>query len=821
MQQQKIWIAFLVLSQITCIYLFFDSFFNVMNASSASIHNDERQQQQQQHNKTTFNKIIFMVVDAMRPDLFYNETHMPFTMTKINDYNSFIAHAHPPTVTLPRLKSMMTGMMPHFLDVIFNLLPSGTTRDFIEDDYTLLYRLYKKGWKMILLGDETWTRISPISRIYFDSNYSDTTNSLFVSDTVQVDLNVTRHVPAMLQNQKLWDMLILHYLGLDHIGHVFGINDQSNSIIVNKMNEMDNVIKQLWESMDNDTLLVVCSDHGMTNTGNHGGASYLETSSVLTFLTKRFHEYKFPFSANRINQIDIVSTLAILFGVDIPPKNVGKPILSLLEHLLPESAIKQALISSATQLSLLMSDNSIKNTDINNIELFKMVSSLSDTLVLRKEKFDHTGIITAIIIMVINTLLFIQAYNQKKSIQISVWILVLASGILYYLVGLYLAIPLAISISCMLSIEQPFVVTKKMKSSMLTIFYMIIMLLHTISLTSSSFIEEEHMIWYYFISAVIVLSCRYSTSWYTNMFIMLLNHRIMRYWHQSGIKYYDNQDTIFNYIHKSIDNSWRHILLVIPLSAIIVTAIHTQLKYNYFNPLSTILFTVNSILVFLFKYNGGIPVIVLYVILVLTILFEIIRSRWSKNINASVLTIVLSIAILWILIDKEENSILILQILVQLYCFVNNVVSTDQLSLFELCMTMYSFGMTTFYYFGRNISISSVDFSVAYQGLTDYHPPLIGSIVFLQIYLPKYIFIIAGSLYASMSKKYNLYSIFLILLIIHCIQLIINSGMVYAMRDHLFIWSVFSPKYLWVIGDWISLLTFSILTFLHSLYVMQ
>ena len=50
--------------------------------------------------------------------------------------------------------------------------------------------------------------------------YSGTT-SFFVNDYTIVDDNVTRHLAAELATPD-WDALILHYLGLDHIGHTAG-----------------------------------------------------------------------------------------------------------------------------------------------------------------------------------------------------------------------------------------------------------------------------------------------------------------------------------------------------------------------------------------------------------------------------------------------------------------------------------------------------------------------------------------------------------------------------------------------------------------------
>jgi len=40
-------------------------------------------------------------------------------------------------------------------------------------------------------------------------------------DFTEVDNNVTRHVPDGLKNDD-WNVMIMHYLGMDHIGHKSG-----------------------------------------------------------------------------------------------------------------------------------------------------------------------------------------------------------------------------------------------------------------------------------------------------------------------------------------------------------------------------------------------------------------------------------------------------------------------------------------------------------------------------------------------------------------------------------------------------------------------
>lgn len=61
----------------------------------------------------------------------------------------------------------------------------------------------------------------------------------------KVDDNVTRHLDRVLKRDD-WDLLILHYLGLDHIGHVTGPN---SPLVGPKLREMDNIVKKIHVSL--------------------------------------------------------------------------------------------------------------------------------------------------------------------------------------------------------------------------------------------------------------------------------------------------------------------------------------------------------------------------------------------------------------------------------------------------------------------------------------------------------------------------------------------------------------------------------------------
>lgn len=68
----------------------------------------------------------------------------------------------------------------------------------------------------------------------------------FNFSSLKVDDNVTRHIAPELANDD-WDMMILHYLGLDHIGHLIG---PSSSLIPPKLQEMDRAVQLIHSSFE-------------------------------------------------------------------------------------------------------------------------------------------------------------------------------------------------------------------------------------------------------------------------------------------------------------------------------------------------------------------------------------------------------------------------------------------------------------------------------------------------------------------------------------------------------------------------------------------
>eukprot|EP00754_Rhynchopus_humris_P039678 Rhum_TRINITY_DN22796_c0_g1::Rhum_TRINITY_DN22796_c0_g1_i1::g.175961::m.175961/K05310/GPI7; ethanolaminephosphotransferase len=309
-------------------------------------------------------RIVFMVVDGLRySSVFGPEKSTPHSFSYVRRVMESggrhgglhaLSLARPPTVTLPRVKSMMTGKVAVFTDVLFNFFGDVASSDSVLHK-AALKRPDSGGVR--LFGDDTWLRMWPE---LFDNDASDPVRSFFVRDYTEVDDNVTRHVHTMCQDGEEdgdWSLTVLHYLGVDHIGHYLGAD---NDVMRAKEREMDTVIRKLHEELVQKhagTVLVVVSDHGMTDGGNHGGSSSAEVDTVfMMFFQPPAGATDLPHSNLRaqarnpstIEQIDVAATLSLLLGQPPPKPNTGV----LFPPLFTAASLHDCLLCNAYSLGI-------------------------------------------------------------------------------------------------------------------------------------------------------------------------------------------------------------------------------------------------------------------------------------------------------------------------------------------------------------------------------------------------------------------------------------------------------------------------------------
>ncbi|KAF4042606.1 Pleckstrin homology domain-containing proteinosphodiest [Phytophthora infestans] len=306
----------------------------------------------QQELDRAYDRLVVVLIDALRADMVLGSAamygadaddkqlskgelnaHMPFTSSLVTSGRAlgYVAHASVPTVTMPRLKALVTGKAPAFIDILKNFNSAA-----LDGDANLVSLLAASGKRIVFYGDDTWLKLFPET---FER--SDGTSGFYTRDTVEVDNNVTRHLKEELdptmQNEKSgdWDMLVLHYLGLDHVGHLRG---PRSPLMKDKLQEMDGVMRLVVNSVreqdvlrkkkDDSTrpsLILLCSDHGMSEVGNHGGATLEESSALLMFMRgdgEPMYSGDISYTQKR-SQVDLVPTISALFGIPIPLYSTG------------------------------------------------------------------------------------------------------------------------------------------------------------------------------------------------------------------------------------------------------------------------------------------------------------------------------------------------------------------------------------------------------------------------------------------------------------------------------------------------------------------
>ncbi|RIA81289.1 hypothetical protein C1645_700940 [Glomus cerebriforme] len=341
---------------------------------------------------TQFQKTVIIVIDALRFDFaashssnndldidhshYLNKLPIFHELLTSQPYNSLLFQyiADAPTTTLQRLKALTTGTLPTFIDAGSNFAGSS-----IEED-NLIDQLSKQGKKIAFMGDDTWVSLFPNQ---FETNMTHPFPSLNVWDLHTVDDGILNLLCPTIKKERYhegssfsesdWDVLIAHFLGVDHCGHRYGPDHPAMSEKLNQMNEM---IRNVVNSVDEDTIILVMGDHGMDSKGDHGGDSDNEVESALFVYSKKqltidegittvLHRIlqkvddidlsgQKSFTTDfgkwrRIPQIDFVPTLSLLLGVPIPFNNLGGviPELFLLNSKYEEnnSSIEQKLLN--------------------------------------------------------------------------------------------------------------------------------------------------------------------------------------------------------------------------------------------------------------------------------------------------------------------------------------------------------------------------------------------------------------------------------------------------------------------------------------------
>ncbi|XP_060092254.1 GPI ethanolamine phosphate transferase 3 [Heteronotia binoei] len=275
-----------------------------------------------------FARAVLLLVDALRFDFarhrhdapgplpaFANRLPVLRALAQAGRGRLYRFRADPPTTTMQRLKALATGSLPTFVDAGSNFASYAVRED------NLLRQLARNGRRLVFMGDDTWDGLFPgaFAQARFFPSFN-------VKDLHTVDDGILRHLEPTVDGGE-WDLLIAHFLGVDHCGHKHGPDHPE---MAKKLSQMDTMLRSLVDHLANDTLLIVAGDHGMTGTGDHGGDSEDELDAALFVYSKApLFQNPPPEEPETVPQVNLVPTLALLLGVPIPYSNIGEVMAEL------------------------------------------------------------------------------------------------------------------------------------------------------------------------------------------------------------------------------------------------------------------------------------------------------------------------------------------------------------------------------------------------------------------------------------------------------------------------------------------------------------
>lgn len=789
-----------------------------------------------------FDRMVFVVVDAMRSDFAFSEerSNMPFLHSLINDGEALplTGHSTPPTVTLPRIKGLTTGSTPNFLDAILNIAEEDRSSTLAGQD-SWLSQMRRINKRIHMLGDDTWQKLFPGM---FEK--TDGTQSFFVSDFTEVDNNVTRHIDSELASPTDWDVLILHYLGLDHIGHKGG---PDSVFMPTKQKEMDDIVKKIYQQVNDDTLVVLLGDHGMNEAGNHGGSSHGETSAAMALLSRKFKTLGFKFKSptpspedltfyRRIQQADIVPTLAGLFGFPIPLNSLGVFLPELLNLWKSERDQRAILEQNAFQLANILSktySEEFSGPPSADSQMFcesQQDFTLDSDIELMKCLWwkicteDAADVSTDLLYRFLynaQDVLGKASSNYKESDMCKALMMLLVASVLsvlYFVVGLA---GVSAPLKCVLIILSS---------------------VYCASMFGSSLVEEEHHFWYWgatgWVAWSYIIDSRKRFKNGTNWVICLILVRIIRSWNQTGQKYAGAPD-IAKYLELEENSTILWSLIGIYYGSLLERVWKNSFSnvnrmagfvFSFMTVVSSLAFKMNM------AYHSGeaVPKIVEKFLIPMDQqhpekLISLARMSFL-SVGVSMLYQLLSLKrpltslsyLLEVFLVTQSRTrnipIFILFNLMRTYVR-RNVRDVTTTAIFILILQHVSF-----FALGNSNSMASIDLANAYNGVSSYNIAIVGILTFLSNWVGPIYWSFSGLAIImesetlknkmkdsnkelsdeNLSRRNILTTKIIVTQLFFSVASAGIMGACLALKHHLFIWTVFSPKLLYAVS-WVIL----------------
>ncbi|KAM0675787.1 mannose-ethanolamine phosphotransferase gpi13 [Gurleya vavrai] len=391
-----------------------------------------------------YKNLVFILLDGLRIDaacstyhktLYHNNMKFINSLTEKNK-KIYLSVSGVPTATSIRVRSILTGVSSNFLN--------GTdtfTHKKIEED-SLIDKI--KNESFFFYGDDTWIDLFPVLK-----DKSVTIPAYGKDRTFEAENKVMR---LLINDVNKIKYLFGHFSLLDCYGHDYTVFSKPVKMI---LEEYDKMIEEIYNKMNDDTLMVILSDHGVNDDGSHGGGNIKEISSTGIFISKKdFKNYqnihckkirddyikkiydsdtkwvKPKEKIEIIHQNDIVPTTCALIGLSIPFNCIG--------NLIPELTGEDRNLYENLIIQKLQSLDLKNNSDLNELnfqELQKISYDLSEKIFASFSGVCGYKLCISFVLLFMSIYVIVKLLNKRNLIKlnyvVSYFVLIMVSHSVY------------------------------------------------------------------------------------------------------------------------------------------------------------------------------------------------------------------------------------------------------------------------------------------------------------------------------------------------------------------------------------------------------
>lgn len=615
-----------------------------------------------------------------------------------------------------------------------------------------------------------------------------------------------------------------------------------------KQREMDSIVHEIYRAMEQhshlqSTVLVLLGDHGMNEAGNHGANSAGEVSTALTFISPKFKNvFKgFPSPQKQsedfryyslVDQSDVAPTLAALLGFPIPKNSLGAIIPEMLDMWTNRTDRYRLLQRNAEQIQRIA-----YATYPEAFDSVKSLSSCTDKAALSDKqqlackwlsvKELHQSVLSEKFLFIRDGSVLVRSFLKDAQRQLS------GTASKYDEKSMLIGISLAAL--CSIPPRSSYDVRLNGTSST-TIVFFLAQLAYAFTMFASSYVEEEHQFWYWITSAwLIFLSVKQqrldsTKSTFETLFdnvVVSIVFGITRRMNQTGQKYAGEADLVSEVFSRTPWLLWiaiiitysivpwrmRNRLVRLDLKQIaglpfLVTASAFLFKVAFtaadapellkgvrvFGPVLSFAarYPLNSLARLVFLGLANLLCLVVYA-----------EKPWvGPNQFSAFLDMLHDVTSLFLITQTRTINI---PLILFFYIQVSYLRKGRCLQPFEILVTMLMLQYSSFFAFGGTNAISSVDLSNAYNGVGGYNVLMVGILTFVSnwvgpIWWASATACILASRFRNRENTGFVLDWFGILTHFAAVHAATVMAACFVLRQHLFVWTVFSPKYLYMMA---------------------